>query len=68
MRICRFIGLDPAPAAPPGLARRHNPSQSADMPGAVRVHLRQAYRDQVREIRARTGAVPESWLREFEIG
>ncbi len=67
-RICRFIGLDVAPAAQPGLARRYNPSQSADMPVAVRVHLRRTYREQVREIRARTGAVPESWLREFEIG
>ena len=67
-RICRFIGLDPEAAEVPGLTRRYNRSQSADLPAPVRQHLRETYRDQVREIRARTSAVPDSWLREFDLG
>lgn len=66
-RICRFIGLDPALVESPDLSRRYNRSQNADMPAAVRRHLRQTFRDQVREIRTRTGEIPESWLREFDI-
>lgn len=64
-RLSRFIGVGGYEPAGAALSRRHNPSQAAEMPDAVRAALRNGAREQVDWVLARLGRVPSEWEMEF---
>lgn len=64
-QVCGFIGIGFDAAMFGGLGRRFNRSQEAELPAAVREHMRGLYRPQAEAVRRRLGRIPDAWEREF---
>ncbi len=65
-QVCRFIGTSFDARHFPELGRRFNRSQQAELPVAIREHLRRHYRTQAEAVHQRLGRVPEAWAKEFD--
>ncbi len=65
--VCRFLGVRFEAGYFPQLGKRFNRSQQAQLPPAIRTHLREACRTQAEAVRQRIGRLPEAWAREFDL-